>query len=365
MHSEYRDQPVTSLILRRRFRALSLLGSCALLGSFALLGGFAAAVTLQTGPAQAERAPLILYGAQHQQMIDLLTTAFKKETGIDVKLHSGEAPEIANQIAAEGDASPADIFFTENSPELVLLDAKGLFAKVDPATLAAVPARDSAPGGNWVGVLSRENVLAFNTSMIKPDEMPASLMDLAKPAWKGKVAVAPADADFLPLVSAIEMLKGHQVALDWLKGIKANAQVFDDDEGVVAAVNRGAVATGIINNYYWARLHTELGEKGTRSAIHHFKGGDVGALVNVSGAAVLKSSKHQAEAQAFLAFIVSKPAQEMLAKSDVDFEYPLAAGVAANPLLKPFNELQPPDIAAAKLGDDRQSARLLREAGLL
>ena len=201
--------------------------------------------------------------------------------------------------------------------------------------------------------------------MIKEDQLPATLLDLAEPAWRGKLAIAPTDADFLPLVSAIETLKGHAAALDWLKGVKANAQVFDDDEGVVAAVNRGAVATGIINNYYWARLHTEVGPGGTHSAIHHFGNGDVGALVNVSGAAVLKSSKHGAEAQRFVAFMVSKPVQEMLARSTVDFEYPLAKDVAANPLLKPFDSLQPPDLPAAKLGDDQGSAKLLREAGLL
>lgn len=306
-----------------------------------------------------------MYGAQHEQMVESVIAAFKKATGIDVKLHAGEAPELANQIVTEGAASPADIFFTENSPELVLLDEKGLLAKVDAATLAKVPARDSAPDGDWVGVLSRENVLAFNPSMIKAAELPASLMDLAEPAWKGKVAIAPTDADFLPLVSAVEILKGHAATLAWLKGLKANAKVYDDDEGVVAAVNRGAVATGIINSYYWARLHAELGAKGTHAEIDHFTHGDVGALINVSGAAVLKSSKHQAEAQQFLAFLVSRPVQTMLAEGNVDFEYPLVAGIPANPVLKPFDQLQPPDIAPAKLGDDQGAAKLLREAGLI
>ena len=314
---------------------------------------------------QAAAAALVLYGAQHQQTVDTITSAFTKATGIEVKARFGEAPEIANQIATEGSASPADIFFTENSPELQLLDEKGLLAKIDAATLAQVPARDNAPSGAWVGVLARENVLAFNPSMIKESELPPTLLDLAKPEWKGKIAIAPADADFLPLISAVESMKGRQTALDWLKGLKNNAQVFDDDEGVVAAVNRGAVATGIINNYYWARLHTEAGEKGTHSAIHHFTNGDVGALINVSGVGILKSSKHQAEAQKFVAFLVSKPVQEALAKGNVDFEYPLVNGVAANPLLKPFDQLQPPDIPVAKLGDDQNSAKLLREAGLL
>jgi iron(III) transport system substrate-binding protein len=310
-------------------------------------------------------ASLTLYSAQHEQTVDLLTKAFTKETGIEVKVHNGEAPELASQIVKEGASSPADVFFTENSPELELLSEKGLLAKVAPATLASVPAQDSSPAGDWVGVLARENVLVFNKGMIQEASLPASLLDLAKPEWKGKIAIAPTDADFLPLVGAVVALKGRPAALDWLKGLRQNAAIFDDDEGVVAAVERGAAAVGIVNNYYWARLRAEKGADKMQSAIHHFAGGDVGGLMNVSGAAVLKASRKQAAAQKFLAFLVSKPTQEMLAKLDITFEYPLAPGVAANPVLKPMSELSPPPLTLKQIGDDRDAAQLLREAGLI
>jgi iron(III) transport system substrate-binding protein len=216
-----------------------------------------------------------------------------------------------------------------------------------------------------VGVLARENVLAYATALVQPDQLPASLMDLAGPAWLGKVGIAPTDADFLPVVSAVAVLKGRDAALEWLKGLERNAQTFDDDEGVVAAVNRGAVATGIINNYYWARIQQEVGKAGMHSAIHHFANGDIGALVNISGAAALKSAIHPQAAQSFLAYLVSAPAQTLLAQTDVIFEYPLRPGIAANPVLKPFDQLQPPPVGVSQLGDDGDAAQLLRQAGLL
>jgi iron(III) transport system substrate-binding protein len=324
-----------------------------------------AALCLGSVSHEASAASLTLYAAQHEQTVDMVTKAFTKETGIEVEVHAGEPPELASQLVKEGASSAADMLFTANSPELQLLSEKGLLAKVAPETLARVPAADSGPDGDWVGVLARENVLAFNTSMIKEAALPASLLDLAKPEWKGKLAIAPTDADFLPLVGAVAALKGRPAALEWLKGLRENATIFDDNEGVVAAVERGAVATGIINNYYWPRLHVEKGETKMQSAIHHFADGDIGALMNISGAAVLKASHHQAEAQKFLAFLVSKPTQEMLGKSDVTFEYPLVAGVAANPILKPISELHPPAITLKQIGDDRDAAELLREAGLI
>lgn len=315
--------------------------------------------------AAATPVTLTLYSAQHSQVVRILTAAFTAETGIPVRVHSGEAPEIANQILEEGANSPADMVFVENSPEIVLLDEHHLLAPVDAATLAAVPRSDSASDGNWLGVLARENVLAWNPKLIAQNSLPHHLLALAEPAWKGKVAIAPGDADFLPLVGAVIHAEGSAKALAWLEGLKHNARIYQDDEGVVAAVDRGSVATGIINNYYWARLRTELGADHTTSRIAQFASGDLGCLINVSSAAVLASSKHRAEAERFLAFLVSQKAQMMLAASSVDYEYPLRPGVAANPLLAPMSSLHPPVITPAELGADRTAARLLQRAGLL
>ncbi len=336
-----------------------------LLRHLAAFAPVAAGLAAARPAAAAGTETLTLYSAQHSQVVQMLTAAFTRQTGISVRVHSGEGPDIANQIIREGSSSPADIVFVENSPELVLLAEHHLLAPAAPATLAMIPRQDSAADGLWLGVLARQNVLAWNPSLISEHDLPRSLLDLAGPAWKGKVAIAPSDADFLPLVGAVIHAEGRDKALAWLKGLRANAKIYPDDEGVVAAVNRGSVATGVINNYYWARLATELGVDKMHSRIAHFAPGDIGNLVNISGAAVLASSRHREAAQRFLAFLVSKPVQEMLANSSVDYEYPLAAGVAPNKLIPPVSDLHPPAITPADLGDDRESGQLLQEAGLI
>jgi iron(III) transport system substrate-binding protein len=323
------------------------------------------ALGLIVAPAFAQAQTLTLYSAQHEQVVGMLTAMFTKETGIKVQVHTGEGPDIASQILQEGSDSPADVFFTENSPELILLDEKGLLAPVDPATLKKIPAKYNAADGHWLGVLARENVLDFNPSMISEAALPASLLDLAKPVWAGKIGIAPSDADFLPLVSAVIDTQGQPAALAWLQGLKNNAKIYEDDESVVAAVARGDVAVGVVNNYYWARLETDLGPQKIDSKLYHFRHGDIGGLINISGAAVLKSSKNQAAAQKFLAFLVSPAAQVALGQSEIDFEYPLAPGIAPNKLLTPFSALQPPAISVSKLGDDQAAGLLLQQAGLI
>jgi iron(III) transport system substrate-binding protein len=324
-----------------------------------------ALVALGMLPGLTQASSITLYNAQHEQPVRQLVKDFEKETGFTVKIRNGEGPALAAQLVAEGAATPADVYFTENSPELMQLEEKGLPGTVDKPALATVPARYSSPHGKWVGVFVRESVLAYNTSKIQPAQLPASLMDLVRREWKGKVGIAPGDADFLLLVSGAPATRGHEQALAWLKGLKANAQIFDDEEGVMAAVNRGALATGITNNCSWDRLSRKFGKDKTRSAIYHFGHGDIGALVNVSGADMLKTAHNPEGAQRFLACLVSEHAQLLMAGSDIGYEYPLRTGVVPDTLLKPFNELAPPALTLGQLGDDSQAAKLLREAGLL
>ena len=330
--------------------------------------GMVSALTLAwlSSASAAEPVKLTLYSAQHGATMTFLAKGFTKQTGIEVVVNNGEAPETANKIIKDGAASPADVYLTENSPELMLVDGKGLLAPVEPSTLNQVPARYNAPNGNWVGVLIRESALVYNTQAIKPSELPASLMDFAKPEWKGKVAMAPSDVDFLPLTSAMVALKGEKATTDWLSAaVKTNATIFEDDDAIVKAVDAGKAPVGVINGFFWERFRNAQGSDKVHTALYHFKDGDAGALLNVTGAGVLKSSKHPAEAQQFLAYITSRPVQEALAQSDVDFEYPVVAGVPAHPAMTPFAELQPPAIDIKMLGDDTQPAALLHSVGLL
>ena len=86
------------------------------------------------------------------------------------------------------------------------------------------------------------------------------------------------------------------------------------------------MAFGVVNQYYWYRMQAELGGGNVHSKIAYLAAHDPGYVLNVSGAAILKSSKHQADDRKFLAFLVSRAGQEIIAHS-VSFEYPLDDGV--------------------------------------
>src|SRR5207253_645626 len=107
----------------------------------------------------------------------------------------------------------------------------------------------------------------YNPALVPRSQLPHSILDLTQPRWKGKVALAPTDSDFPPVVGAVIARDGEDAAAEWLRGLKRNAETYQDEEAVVAAVNRGDVASGVINHYYWYRLRLEVGTNGLHSAL--------------------------------------------------------------------------------------------------
>ncbi len=305
---------------------------------------------------------LTLYSAQHEPITEAFAKGFEEENGAEVKIRYGEDEGLASQVEQEGDSSPADVVLTENTPPLEALSAKGLLSEVDSSTLEEVPSQYSSPNGDWVGVAARETVMVYDPDQISEGELPASILDLAKPEWKGKLAIAPSEPDFVPIVSAIEKLEGEAAAKEWLEGFADNAKHYNDNEGIIAAVDSGQIAAGIINHYYWYEAKAEEGS--IPSKLHYFGNEDAGALVNISGAGILASSGEQDLAQEFLAYLVSVEGQEAMTHSG-DWEYPLNAGVAPPPGLKPFASLEPPKVSPADLGDGSDPLKLMQEVGLL
>src|ERR1700742_1512407 len=118
---------------------------------------------------------LTLYSAQHEPITEAFAKGFEEENGAEVKVRYGEDEGLASQIEQEGDASPADVVLTENTPPLESLSEKGLLSKVDSSTLEEVPSQYSSPQGDWVGVAARETVMAYNPKLLAASELPASI----------------------------------------------------------------------------------------------------------------------------------------------------------------------------------------------
>jgi iron(III) transport system substrate-binding protein len=307
---------------------------------------------------------LTIYSSQEKGITKALVDAFQRKTGIAAEVRIGEGFELASQLLAEGPNSPADVIFTQNSPEITLLAKQNRLGRVDDDVLARIPSRYNAPNGAWVGFAARETVLVYNPNLVADKDLPRSVLDLADGRWQGKLGIAPAGSDFHPIVTAVRVSKGEDTAKVWLTGLRRNALALRDNTAILRAVNDGYLPLGIINQHYWHRLRAAEGADAVRAKLYHFGNQDPGTLVNVSAAAVMSNSHNQDAAQQFLAFIVSDEGQRLIV-STKDYEYPLAPGAQADPALPALDSLNPSPVSVEQLDDGKATLTLMTDVGLV
>ena len=170
-----------------------------------------------------------------------MVAGFTEETGIKVELRNGSDSELANQIVQEGDASPADVFLTENSPGD---DARRRRRAASPrstqATLAQVPTQYRPSTGDWVGFAARSTVLR-----LQPETSPRPSCRRRSWIWptrrgRARSAIAPAGADFQAIVSAVLAAQGRGRHRTLAEGAEdGNAEVYQGNTAVMKAVNDG------------------------------------------------------------------------------------------------------------------------------
>ncbi|PTA97473.1 iron ABC transporter substrate-binding protein [Kluyvera sp. Nf5] len=338
--------------MRNRFSAMC---SIALVISSVFAGSSAFAADNDDG--------IVIYNAQHENLVQSWVDGFTKETGIKVTLRNGGDTELGNQLVQEGSVSPADVFLTENSPAMTLVDNANLFAPLDADTLKQVPAAYRPAHGRWIGIAARSTVFVYNPSKISPAQVPTSLMDLAKPEWRGRWAASPSGADFQAIVSAMLALKGEPATLDWLKAMKTNFVAYKGNSTVLKAVNAGQIDSGVIYHYYYFVDQAKTGENSKNTQLHYFKHQDPGAFVSISGGGVLASSKHKAQAQAFIKWITGKTGQDILRTNNA-FEYAVGVNAASNEKLVPLNKLEAPKVEPSTL-NSKKVTELMTLAGIL
>jgi iron(III) transport system substrate-binding protein len=306
---------------------------------------------------------LTVYSAQHESLVREMLADFTDETGIELEFRDANDSELANQIVQEGDASPADVFLTENSPSIDVVDKAGLLAPLDAATLEQVGEQYRPQSGTWVGFAARSTVLAYNPDAVTEAELPASILDLADPEWQGRVGIAAGGADFQAIVSAVLALQGEQATRDWLTGLERNAEIYASNTAVMKAVDEGETDVGVMYHYYWYRDQAEGGLIGDDAELHYFRNQDPGAFLSISGAGVLASSDQPEEAQRLVEFLTSPEAQRRLAGSSA-LEYAVGTGVASADVLPPLEGLQAPVVDPGSLNAPLVT-ELMQDVGLL
>ena len=359
-----RDRRRPAAIARRPALMVTVLAAAALVaacGSGASPAPTGPAATV-SGSVVPTDGSLVIYSGRSEALVAPLIEQFETVSGMDVEVNYAGTSELAATILEEGDASPADVFFSQDGGALGALADADRLAALPQATLDRVVTAFRSPESLWVGVSGRARVAAYNTEVLTAADMPASILDFTDPKWKGKLGWAPSNASLQTFVTALRVIEGEAAARTWLEGIQANEpKVYEGNSQALEGVASGEIQVAFINHYY---LLQALADGGSMPVANHFfAGGDPGSLINAAGAAVLKTSGNSAGAIAFIDFLLNAESQAYFAEET--YEYPLVEGIAADDRLTPLADIDSPDIDLSDLADLQGTVQLMQDVGIL
>ena len=270
-----------------------------------------------------EGGSLTVYSGREEEFVASLFERFEADTGVQVDVRYGDSAELAATLVEEGDASPADVFFSQDAGSLGAVAEAGLFAEIDAGVLERVEKRFRSPEGLWVGTSGRGRVAVYNTDVLDATELPASILDLADPRWKGRIGLPPTNSSFQAHVAAMTLTIGEGPTRDWLEGLMANdVRFYEDNAATTRAVAAGEIELGLVNHYYKFEVEAEDGS--LPIANHYFESGDPGSFVNTAGVGILASAEHADAARRFIDYVTGEEGQSWVATES--WEYPIAPG---------------------------------------
>ncbi|HYH36961.1 MAG TPA: Fe(3+) ABC transporter substrate-binding protein [Azospirillum sp.] len=332
------------------------------IGALALLAGIGVCAGVQAQEVN-------VYNSRHYNTDKAIYEAFTAKTGIKVNVIEGNHDELIQRLKAEGAGSPADLFITVDAGRLALAAREGLLAPAKSEFLdKTVPANLRGADGTWYGLSMRARIVVYAKDRVKPEDL-KDYEDLAKPVWKGRVLTRSGTHPYnLALTASMVAANGEAKTEEWAKGLVANLarapKGGDTDQIKAVAAGEGDVA--ISNSYYLGKLLTsakpEDQEVAKKVGAIFPNQGNRGTHVNLSGAGVVKTAPHRADAVKLLEFMASPEAQRAFADSNMEF--PVNPAVQPHPALSALGAFKQDKLnAASYLDHNDQALRIMDRAG--
>ncbi len=157
----------------------------------------------------ADRTQRLLAGAKKEGTLSMYTSAqgddmgalvavFEKKYGIKVSMFRTSSEKVLQRAVTEARANRHTVDVLEtNGPELESMHREKILQKVASPHHANLIGPALRPHGEWVGTRLNVFVQAYNTKLVKKEELPKSWEDLAQPRWKGRLGIEAEDADWL------------------------------------------------------------------------------------------------------------------------------------------------------------------------
>jgi iron(III) transport system substrate-binding protein len=150
----------------------------------------------------------------------VLTEAFEKKYGVKVKIWRAGSENVLQRAVTEARAGRFDVDIIDtNGPEMESLHREKLLQEVKSPHLADLIPQAIMPHREWVGSRLNIFVAAYNTKLVKKEELPKTYEDLLNPRWKGRLGIEAEDFDwFSGVIGEMGEARGLKLFRDIVTG---------------------------------------------------------------------------------------------------------------------------------------------------
>ncbi|AQW70470.1 extracellular solute-binding protein [Pseudomonas putida] len=306
---------------------------------------------------------VVVYSSRIDELIKPVFDAYTAETGVKVKFITDKEAPLMQRIKAEGEHGVADLLLTVDAGNLWQAEQMGILQPIRSEIIERnIPPQYRASSHGWTGLSLRARTIIYSTERVKPAEL-STYEALADKQWEGRLCLRTAKKVYnqsltATLIESHGEAKAEQIVKGWVNNLSTD--VFSDDNAVIQAVEAGQCDVGVVNTYYYGRLHKQNPNLPVK--IFWPNQQDRGVHVNLSGIGLTKHAPHPEAAMKLVEWMTGEQAQKLFA--DLNQEFP------ANPQVKPSDEVAAwgdfkADSIAVEVAGKRQAEaiRLMDRAG--
>lgn len=310
---------------------------------------------------------MTIYVSTDRVFSEPVLRAYERQTGVRVDAvydtEETKSTGLANRLLAEQARPRADVFWSNEPVRTLVLKTRGVLDAYRSPNAQGIPAALVDPEGYWTGFSARIRVIAYNTKLVRPEDAPTSVFDLADAKWRNQVAIAdPRFGSTSFHVAALYAAAGDARMDDFFKRLKANGvRIVDGNSVVRDLVARGEVKVGLTDT---DDVNVAIEDRQPIGMILPDREG-LGVPVMPNMVSLIARAPHPDEGKRLIDYLLSAEVERQLAQSEA-VQIPLHAGVPGPKNIPAIDSFKPMTLdfgrAAGRVED--VTARLAAILGL-
>ncbi len=318
----------------------------------ALLAGMAA-IAILAGCCGGGGPTVVVYTSLDQIFSEPILNDFEAETGIRVQavydVEAAKTTGLVNRLVAEKGRPQADVFWSSEYAQTIMLKDEGVLAPYDSPSAADIPEEYRDPGDYWTGFAARARIILVNTELVAEEDYPESIFDLLDPRWgDNEVGIAnPLFGTTATHAAALFADLGEEEAQAYFEGLlDQNVRVVDGNSVVRDMVVSRELKVGLTDT---DDAHIAVAQGQPVEII--FPDQDaLGTLLIPNTVAMVNGAPHPDEAKQLIDYLLSPEVEATLAASE-SVQMPVREGVAGPADMPGLSEIlgmdvHPNDVAA-------------------